>query len=131
METPVLVTKLYVPPPPPHVVPRPRLLERLDAGLAPHCRLTLLSAPPGFGKTTLLGEWIAHHTERRPETRFAWVSLDEGDGDPTRFLGYVVTALQGFHADVGADVLQLLHSEQAPSHEPALTALVNDLARTP
>jgi LuxR family maltose regulon positive regulatory protein len=130
METPVLVTKLYVPPPPPHVVPRPRLLERLDAGLAPHCRLTLLSAPAGFGKTTLLGEWIAHHTERRSETRFAWVSLDEGDGDPARFLGYVVAALQGFHADVGADAL-LLHGGKASSDEPALTVLVNDLARMP
>lgn len=126
----MLVTKLYVPPPPPHVVPRPRLLERLDAGLAPHCRLTLLSAPAGFGKTTLLGGWIAHHTERRPETRFAWVSLDEGDGDPARFLGYVIAALQGFNADVGADAL-LLHGGQASSDEPALTVLVNDLARTP
>jgi LuxR family maltose regulon positive regulatory protein len=130
METPLLATKLYVPAPPPHVVPRPRLLQRIDAGLAPHVRLTLLSAPAGFGKTTLLGEWIAHTAEREPDTRFAWLSLDEADEDPARFLSYVVAALQRVHADVGVDALHLLHGGQAPSYEPALTALVNDLSET-
>jgi LuxR family maltose regulon positive regulatory protein len=131
MDTPMVGTKLYVPAPRPHVVRRPRLLERLDAGLAAHGRLTLLSAPAGFGKTTLLGEWVAHCAEGRSQTGFAWLSLDQGDSDPSRFLRYVVAALQTVHADVGADALSLLHGGQTPSVEPALTALVNALASTP
>ena len=87
MSIPLLQTKLYIPPPRPGLVSRPRLLERLDAGL--HSKLTLISAPAGFGKTTLLSEWIAN--SERP---VAWVSLDEGDNDPARFLAYFVAALQ-------------------------------------
>jgi LuxR family maltose regulon positive regulatory protein len=83
----LLTTKLYIPPPRPNLVPRPRLIERLDAGL--HRKLTLISAPAGFGKTTLLSEWVSGCG--RP---VAWVSLDEGDDDPARFLAYFVAALQ-------------------------------------
>ena len=79
MSTSILATKLYVPPPRPRVVLRPRLIERLNEGL--HRKLTLISAPAGFGKTTLLSEWVAGC--QRPA---AWLSLDEGDSDPTRFL---------------------------------------------
>ena len=93
MSTPILATKLYVPPPQP-VVPRPRLIERLNEGL--HRKLTLISAPAGFGKTTLLSEWVAGC--ERPA---AWLSLDEGDNDPARFLAYLVAALQTVAADIG------------------------------
>ena len=87
MSTPVLVTKLYIPPPRPGVVLRPRLIERLDEGL--RRKLTLISAPAGFGKTTLVSEWIADC--ERPT---AWLSLDEADNDPARFLTYLIAALQ-------------------------------------
>ena len=89
MPTPVLATKLHIPQPRPRAVLRPRLVERLNAGLAPGCRLTLISASAGFGKTTLVSEWIAHCG--RP---VAWLSLDEDDSEPTRFLTYLVAALQ-------------------------------------
>ena len=87
MSAPILATKLYVPPSQPGIVPRPRLIERLNEGL--HRKLTLISAPAGFGKTTLVSEWVAGCG--RPA---AWLSLDEGDNDPTRFLAYLVAALQ-------------------------------------
>src|SRR3954452_13700847 len=87
MPTAVLATKLYIPPPPPKVVLRPRLVERLNEGL--HRKLTLISAPAGFGKTTLVSEWLAGGGRQ-----VAWLSLDEGDSDPTRFLTYLVAALR-------------------------------------
>ncbi len=80
MSTPVLATKLYVPQPRPKAVLRPRLIERLNEGLSSGCKLTLVSAPAGFWKTTLVSEWIAHCG--RP---VAWLSLDEGDNDPPAF----------------------------------------------
>jgi LuxR family maltose regulon positive regulatory protein len=83
---PLLQTKLYIPPIRPDLVSRPRLIEQLNAGL--HHKLTLISAPGGFGKTTLLSEWIA--ACGRP---VAWLSLDKGDNDLARFLTYLVTAL--------------------------------------
>src|ERR687893_2640812 len=100
--TPILTTKLYIPPPQPKVVLRPRLIERLNEG-ALHRKLTLISAPAGFGKTTLLGEWLA--ACERPA---AWVSLDEGDNDPARFLAYLVAALRTIAADIGEGVLGAL-----------------------
>lgn len=89
--TTFLKTKLYIPPARPRerVVPRPRLLERLDQGIRSGCKLILISAPAGFGKTTLASEWV-HQTDAPT----AWLSLDEGDNDPTRFWSYVVAALQ-------------------------------------
>jgi len=87
MAAPPLTTKLYIPPPRPNLVPRPRLIERLNAAL--HRKLTLISAPAGFDKTTLLSEWVAGYD--RP---VAWVSLDEGDNDPARFLACFFPALQ-------------------------------------
>src|SRR5437764_11972445 len=85
--TPILATKLYLPPLRPNVVSRPRLLERLNEGL--HRKLTLIAAPAGFGKTTLVSQWLAGGS--RPT---AWLSLDEGENDLTRFLTYLVAALQ-------------------------------------
>jgi LuxR family transcriptional regulator, maltose regulon positive regulatory protein len=85
----ILANKLYIPPPPPKVVFRPRLIERLNEGLLEgHTPgVTLISALAGFGKTTLISEWVAGC--QRP---VAWLSLDEGDSDPTRFLTYLVAA---------------------------------------
>jgi LuxR family maltose regulon positive regulatory protein len=80
-ERPLLRTKLYIPPLRREHVPRPRLIERLNEGM--HRKLTLLSASAGFGKTTLLGEWVAAQERREPKVRIAWLSLDEGDNDPT------------------------------------------------
>ena len=95
MTTPILATKLYLPPPRPDVVSRPRLTKRLNEGL--HRKLTLISAPAGFGKTTLAAEWIAGCG--RP---VAWLSLDAGDSDPVRFLAYFISALRTIAADIGA-----------------------------
>src|ERR671915_527355 len=124
MSTPILATKLYVPAPQPRVVPRPRLIERLNEGV--HRRLTLISAPAGFGKTTLLGEWLAGCG--RPA---AWLSLDEGDSDPTRFLSYLVAALQTIAPNIGEGVLSLLQSPQPPPTESVLTALLNEITTIP
>src|SRR5689334_17883571 len=105
MATPILSTKLYIPPPPPKVVHRPRLIERLNDGL--RHRLTLISAPAGFGKTTVVSEWVAGC-----DRRVAWLSLDKGDSDLTRFLTYFVTAFRGIETSVGEAVLSALQSLQ-------------------
>ena len=120
MPTPILATKLYIPPLRPNVVIRPRLLERLNEGL--HRSLILLSAPAGFGKTTLVSEWLAGGP--RPA---AWLSLDEGENDPARFLTYLVAALQTIAATIGEGVLGALQSPQPPPTVSILTALLNDI----
>src|SRR5712692_4379909 len=115
--TPILATKLYLPRLRPNVVSRPRLIERLNEGL--HRKLTLLSAPAGFGKTTLVSEWVVGC--ERPT---AWLSLDEGDNDPARFLTYVVAALQTIAATIGEGVLGVLQAPQPPPTESLLTTLL-------
>jgi LuxR family transcriptional regulator, maltose regulon positive regulatory protein len=120
----ILATKLFIPPPPPRAVDRPRLSERLDEGL--HRRLTLISAPAGFGKTTLLSGWVA--SRNRPT---AWLSLDDGDSDPARFLAYVIAAVQRVAPEVGAGLHAALISPQPPSPESILTVLINELAVRP
>lgn len=119
----LLLTKLYVPPTRPDSVARPRLIEQLNAGLAAGHKLTLISAPAGFGKTTLVSQWVA--TCERP---VAWLSLDEGDNDPTRFLAYLVAALQTIGANIGEGMLGRLQSPQPPPTEAILTALLNEIA---
>jgi LuxR family transcriptional regulator, maltose regulon positive regulatory protein len=121
MSTPILATKLYVPPPQPKAVLRPHLIERLNDGL--HRKLILVCAPAGFGKTTLLGEWVA--TLPRPA---AWLSLDEGDNDPARFLAYLVAALRTITPNMGEGVLGALQSPRPPPTESILTALLNEMA---
>src|SRR3954451_12759037 len=118
MSAPVLVTKLYLPPPRPEVVPRPRLLARLDAGLGR--KLTLVSAPAGFGKTTLVGAWVA--ACGRPT---AWLLLDDGDSDPVRFLTYLIGALRTIAPEFGVGVLSALQSPQPPPTEALLPTLLN------
>jgi len=117
----LLATKLFIPASRSNLVPRPWLLARLDQGLT--TRLTLVSAPAGFGKTTLLSEWLS---ERQHPA--AWLSLDTGDNDLARFLAYLIAALQTMHADVGQVARTLLQSPQPPPTEAVLTMLINDIA---
>lgn len=110
----------------PELVSRPRLIQRLNKGL--HRKLTLISAPAGFGKTTLLSEWIAGCG---PRTRVAWLSLDEGDNDPARFLAYLVAALQTIEGDVGQGPLVALQSPGPVNVESILITLLNEIAGLP
>ncbi len=123
MVTPLLNTKLYVPPARLELVPRPRLVERLDEGLRQNHRLTLISAPAGFGKTTLIAAWL--RSVGRP---CAWLSLDEADNDPSRFLAYLVTALQRVDPGIGQSAQMMLQSARPLPSEPLLTNLINDIA---
>jgi len=120
MTTPLLTTKLYIPPVRPELVLRPRLIERLNAGL--RRKLTLISAPAGFGKTTLLSEWAGGC-----ERPVAWVSLDEGDNDLVHFFAYLIAALQRIEESIGRGILDALRSPQPPPAEEILTAFINQI----
>ncbi len=120
----LLQTKLYVPRVRPLLVPRPQLLEKLNMGL--NGKLALISAPAGFGKTTLVSEWMTG--SERPS---AWLSLDEGDADLARFLTYFVAALQRVAGNVGKGVSTVLQSPQSLPTESILTALLNEIATLP
>jgi LuxR family transcriptional regulator, maltose regulon positive regulatory protein len=122
--TPILATKLYAPPHRPKLVLRPSLIEKLNEGL--HRKLTLISAPAGFGKTTLASEWIAGC--KRPS---AWLSLDEGDSDFARFLSYLVAALQTMKPGIGARISAVLQSPQRAPTESILTSLLNEIDAMP
>ena len=132
MPVPVLVTKLFIPPARPEFVPRPHLVEMLTQGL--HHKLTLISAPAGFGKTTLVSEWIdaAGHLT-------AWLSLDQSDNDFTRFLTYIIAALNQVDVDknisgkvpFGKGTLSMLQSPQPLPLETVLTPLINEIAAIP
>ena len=158
MPTPILATKLYIPPPRPGLVSRPHLVARLNEGLAAGRKLTLISASAGFGKTTLLSEWISLNAERRMQTlaprcgcsagdaewhstihhssfcilhsRVAWLSLDDADSDPGRFLSYLVAALQTVQPELGQPVLAALQTPQPPL-DLILTSLLNEIAAFP
>ena len=120
MRTELLQTKLYVPPVRSDLVPRPRLIEKLNAGL--DGKLNLVSAPAGFGKTTLVSAWVG-----QTEMPVAWVSLDEQDNDLTRFLTFFIAALQTVQTGYGELALGLLQSSQPPPAETILTGLINEL----
>jgi LuxR family maltose regulon positive regulatory protein len=139
--TQLLTTKLYVPPVRFNLVPRPRLLDRLQAGLAG--KLTLIAAPAGFGKTTLVSAWLsqlrieneqlktfdqdtnAQFSILNSQFKVAWVALDKGDNDPMRFWSYVIAALDTLHTGLGASALGQLQSPQPPPIESILTTLLN------
>lgn len=123
MAKPLLKTKLYVPPLRPSLVQRPRLIERVSGSIRSHRRLTLLSAPAGFGKTTLLAHWV-----RQAKQPVAWLSLDAGDNDPVRFWSYVILALQTVRSGTGQAALVSLQSPQPPPIESILTGLLNEIA---
>ncbi len=127
MPPPLLATKLFAPVRRPQLVARPRLLEKLDGTLDAGHRLTLVSAPAGYGKTTVLGEWLIQLDRRRANARIAWLSLDEGDNDLSRLIAHVVAALQGVGLDVDAALSESLHI--APT-SATLTALVNEVTRS-
>jgi LuxR family maltose regulon positive regulatory protein len=127
----LLLTKLYVPPVRPELVSRPRLIERLNVGLLGRRdqfarKLTLVSAPAGFGKTTLVAEWLSG-----VERPVAWLSLDEEDNDPVRFSTYLIAALQTVDSNIGTAAQAMLQSPQPPPPEPLLAGLINDVAGTP
>ncbi len=124
MSAPILATKLYMPVPRSRVVPRPRLIERLEAGL--DGKLTLISAAAGFGKTTLVSAWIAGCG-----LPAAWLSLDEGDSDPARFLAYLIAAMQTVAQQVGQGALAAIQAPQQPPTEAIMTAVLNDIAALP
>ena len=119
-ELPLLETKLYRPDWSADRVSRPRLIDRIH----PQRKLSLISAPAGFGKTTLLAEWIA----AVPNRRVAWVSLDQSDHDPAVFWSYLITALQNIQPSLGERSLALLQSPQPPPTESVLMTLLNELA---
>ena len=121
MSDQLLTTKLHIPRPRRDRVHRPRLMERLDAGS--QGKLTLVSAPAGYGKTTLVADWIGFS-----QARTAWLSLDEADNDPARFLTYVIAALQRIDESIGVDVQGALAESQVLPGEALLTRLVNDIA---
>ena len=133
----LLKTKLYIPATRADLVRRPRLVERLTAGLT-H-KLILISAPAGFGKTTLIREWLDGLLDEQSDgkglpARIAWLSLDGGDNDLSRFLAYLIAALQhaeGMDETVGDSALNMLQSPQPPSTEDLLTSLINDLSLVP
>ena len=123
---PLLETKLYVPRSRRGLVPRPRLSERLDRGTA--STLMIVSAPAGFGKTTLLTQWLAAGPAGPAGERLvAWLSLDRGDNDPASFWTYVIAALRTVASGVGESALALLQAPRSPPIETVLTALLNDL----
>lgn len=120
----MLATKLYLPRPRPNVVSRSRLIERLNEGR--YRSLTLLAAPAGFGKTTLLSQWI-----EAIEQPTAWLSMDKGENDPARFLTYLLATLQTIVPTIGEEIIRVLQSPQPPSIDAMVTMLLNDLTTVP
>jgi LuxR family maltose regulon positive regulatory protein len=126
---PFLATKLFIPPSRPNAVYRPRLIDRLNQGL--HGKLTLVSAPAGFGKTTLISEWIANLRNSKLEIQnrsITWLSLDEADSTPNRFFSYLIAALQKIAEGVGENAMAMLQSPQPPPIDAVLGALLNELS---
>src|ERR1044072_5097833 len=115
-----LTTKLYLPPARQTLVDRPLLLDQLKEGL--RGKLTLVSAPAGFGKTSLVAAW-----RKDCETPLAWVSLDEEDNEPLRFLDYLIGALQMVDPDLGDESAKLLHRSPTPPLKVVLTSLLNEI----
>ncbi len=124
MSTALLSTKFFIPPQQQNLVSRPRLLKTLDRVLS--LKLTLLSAPAGFGKTTLVSDWVSQ--SRQP---VVWLSLDKDDGDPKRFWLYFITALQAVSEEIGAASLGILHQPNNSPGDSLLTTLVNEIAAFP
>lgn len=111
----ILTTKLYAPPRQLAAIRRSRLTERLDEALHQHQRLTLVSAPAGYGKTTLVAEWTHATLDRRePAARMAWLSLEDADNDAARFLTYWIASIRSIDETIGQSALSLLGMPQIP-----------------
>lgn len=116
----MLLTKLHIPPASQNIVHRPELYEKLNLGL---CRkLILISAPAGFGKTTVVSDWINQN-----KIPAAWFSLDNGDNDPADFLSYIISGIQRIHSEFGQGALKLLNSPNKPSVESIASLLINEI----
>ena len=123
MDSSILLTKLFIPSVPPSIIHRYHLTTRLTAGLKAGKSLTLVSAPAGYGKSTLIADWIADYQDQA-----AWLSLDDRDNNPLRFWKYFVTALQTVSKPLGQESLRMLESAQHFDPQLFLTALANELA---
>jgi LuxR family maltose regulon positive regulatory protein len=126
MSAPLLTTKLQVPPSRLELVPRPFLIERLNAGLSG--KLTLISAPAGFGKTTLVVDWLANALPNAYQGRIAWLSLDGKDNTPVQFWNYVIAALQTIDSSWGKVPQTTLQTSPSPPIETILVTLINEIA---
>jgi LuxR family maltose regulon positive regulatory protein len=126
MPTPLLMTKLNMPQLRPKRVFRSALIDLLNGGLSG--KLTLVSAPAGYGKTTMILEWLS---QCPGEYRMGWISLDENDNDPVQFLAYIIAAVGQSISGFGETVRSLLQSPQPPPGEVILTALLNEIAGIP
>jgi LuxR family maltose regulon positive regulatory protein len=124
---PVLGTKLHLPTPRRQLVSRPRLTDQLLSSPHRTPRLVLVAAPAGFGKTTLVTQWLAVASANESPLRVAWLSLDHDDSDPVRFLAHVVAALQTTNPDIGTDALTLMDNDRGSPMDAILVSLVNDL----
>jgi LuxR family maltose regulon positive regulatory protein len=131
MDTPLLHTKLYIPRPRPNLISRPNLIQRLEEGSRLGHQLTLVSAPPGFGKTTLVSDWLRQlgsSTPAAPGLGIGWLSVDEADNDPLRFWSYVMAALETARPGLGQTALAMLRAPRSPPIENLLTSLINQIA---
>ncbi|UCD98122.1 MAG: tetratricopeptide repeat protein [Chloroflexota bacterium] len=123
MSNTLLATKFFIPPSLPHLVQRERLLSRLNEGIQQGKRLTLISAPAGYGKTTLLAEWL-----RQSQYPAIWLTLDDGDNDPVRFLTYLISDLQKYLPGLTDTALAELKSSQTQIYLKTLAPVLNELA---
>jgi LuxR family maltose regulon positive regulatory protein len=133
MSAPLLATKLSIPSVGKHLVDRPYLATKLDECLDCGCRLVLVSAPAGFGKTTLVSAWAAglKSSEHQLSPSVAWLSLDLGDNDPIIFWTYVISSLQTQRQGIGKQSLSMLQVTTPPDLEGSLASLINELNRIP
>jgi LuxR family maltose regulon positive regulatory protein len=118
----LLTTKLYIPPLRSDLVPRQHLYQYLDEGLT--SKLTLIAAPTGFGKSTLVIGWLTEI-----ELPVAWLSIDPGDNDPARFWTYLIAAIQTVHPEIGVEARQIVSAPQLRSTEPVVISLINDVSQ--
>jgi len=134
----LLATKFFIPTSRPKLVSRPRLIDQLNTCIYSGRKLILISAPAGFGKTILVSHWVENLPDEDKidgqPIRVAWLSLDEDDNDPVRFMSYFISALhqnKDFEADLGQGALSMLQSPQPPSANTILISLINELAVIP
>lgn len=122
MINPILTTKLFIPASRPNIVFRPLLIQKITEGLAQGGKLTLVSAPAGYGKTTLITEWL-----KTLDRKYAWLSMDAGDNDPQRFFTYLAAALQTIDSGFGRELCNLLRSPKLPDIETIAALLINQI----